>query len=540
MVGFLTSPTPYVEGRRFLRDKPVLTMEQFDGLIPELKARSFIITGIEDHDVLQRIRDRIAEIPAGADWNVVKREIIQDMSPWFVDPEADEETRAKQQRKANIRAELLLRHHTGQAYARAKYEQLMANKLLFPFWQYRDFGDNRVRETHAALNMLALPAGDPFWVDHFPPWEWLCRCIVVGLTAFDVQRIREEDAKLPLDQRKIIEGEAYKMLSERGQLVRGPNEIYDVRSPAVKAAARGDDPAKALQWNPADTFMRASEILSRYDGQTVRSFVRWAQKQKVTWSDGGEQSIWGWMRGDKPVYLPAVIEPRGRNVEKLLKDLGLDDDVTPWTAEKMSRLRAGLIKENPVLLSDLNLSVSGTGFGEVTPARVLSRLQEFASMLRKGSMDTGKTLKIRLSNAKSKGVGGFFREPDELVIYAKELVTQAPDQIDRVIFHELVHWTHIMGNRSYDPWRKDIKRLWNERTRGTLPKRHPQGWNYYEDDWYRIYTGRVYEHGPNEQVAEEVATTHLEMLVDPAELAHTANAKKSFRDVFRRSLGMFD
>lgn len=49
-----------------------------------------------------------------------------------------------------------------------------------PFWVYHDVGDDRVRETHHALNGLILPANDQFWNDHFPPWDFNCRCSVTA------------------------------------------------------------------------------------------------------------------------------------------------------------------------------------------------------------------------------------------------------------------------------------------------------------------------------------------------------------------------
>ena len=45
--------------------------------------------------------------------------------------------------------------------------------------QYRTAGDDRVRESHQALDGITLPLEDPFWSEYFPPNGWGCRCTTV-------------------------------------------------------------------------------------------------------------------------------------------------------------------------------------------------------------------------------------------------------------------------------------------------------------------------------------------------------------------------
>ena len=45
--------------------------------------------------------------------------------------------------------------------------------------QYRTAGDARVRQEHQALDLVTLPASDPFWAEYYPPNGWRCRCNVV-------------------------------------------------------------------------------------------------------------------------------------------------------------------------------------------------------------------------------------------------------------------------------------------------------------------------------------------------------------------------
>jgi len=47
-----------------------------------------------------------------------------------------------------------------------------------PMLRYVTAGDERVRESHRALNGLQRPMNDPIWNDIYPPNGWRCRCTV--------------------------------------------------------------------------------------------------------------------------------------------------------------------------------------------------------------------------------------------------------------------------------------------------------------------------------------------------------------------------
>lgn len=71
----------------------------------------------------------------------------------------------------------------------ATYHSLMRDVDVFPYWEYRTAGDAAVREEHAALDGLILPANDPRWAKIFPPNGWNCRCYIVARTREEVQGI---------------------------------------------------------------------------------------------------------------------------------------------------------------------------------------------------------------------------------------------------------------------------------------------------------------------------------------------------------------
>lgn len=75
-------------------------------------------------------------------------------------------------------------------YLYAEYNHTLGTSLMAARWidfekdsenydlQYRTANDGRVREEHAALHNITLPASDPFWDKYFPPNGWNCRCTV--------------------------------------------------------------------------------------------------------------------------------------------------------------------------------------------------------------------------------------------------------------------------------------------------------------------------------------------------------------------------
>lgn len=60
--------------------------------------------------------------------------------------------------------------------------------------QYRTANDERVRETHAALDGVTLPPSDKFWDNYLPPNGWNCRCQVVQVLREDFPLSDSDDA----------------------------------------------------------------------------------------------------------------------------------------------------------------------------------------------------------------------------------------------------------------------------------------------------------------------------------------------------------
>lgn len=313
MPTLLVAPTPAQEAIDFLKSKPIVSREVFDGLLPELKGLAFTVTGIAEHDQLQAIRDTIAELPAGRPWKEVKAKVAGALEPYFVDPDADAETQASQAAGARRRAELLLRYHGQQAYSIGAYEVQTRQRARLPFWLYRTMEDSRVRDSHAALNGLILPADDPFWSGHYPPWDWGCRCLVIAVTKAQAEQVRKADQARPADERLLIEEGPRLQKMREGQLIRD-GQARNISTPAQRGGSYSFEPALIKP--------DLSRIQARYDAETWAHFRSWAEQTKLGGPDS--QSVWQWLGGDAwpadPLRLQVVRKLGGATGAELVRD----------------------------------------------------------------------------------------------------------------------------------------------------------------------------------------------------------------------------
>lgn len=276
---FLLEPAPHEQAAAWLEDKPVVAREVFDALLPDLQGRAFLVSGIEDANVVADIRATIAELPRGQSWEASKKAIAEQLGPFF-DAKA-----------ANARGTLLLRLHGFQSYRTASHAVMQRQKNVFTYWQYLTVGDERVRPSHRALDGIIAPANSPFWDDK--PGGWGCRCRKVPLLPEEVEEIEAEDAALPPADRRVLSGprlaqaEAGRLTravrDDSGKLVRDPIHAWPVANPGKVGVAQ------TLTISPA-------ELRERYDPETWAEFEAAAKRNKL--SDG--RTVWQWLTHEDP------------------------------------------------------------------------------------------------------------------------------------------------------------------------------------------------------------------------------------------------
>jgi SPP1 gp7 family putative phage head morphogenesis protein len=87
--------------------------------------------------------------------------------------------------KSSFQLEAIVRTQTQLAYAAGNadaYADPDIDEILWGF-KYVTVGDDRVRDTHIALDGVTLPKDDPFWQTNTPPNGWACRCTIIAIFA---------------------------------------------------------------------------------------------------------------------------------------------------------------------------------------------------------------------------------------------------------------------------------------------------------------------------------------------------------------------
>lgn len=86
------------------------------------------------------------------------------------------------------RSRVIFQTNLRTAYAAGRWEQIQRVKDDRPYLRYVAVMDARTRAEHRDWNDTVLPADDDWWLTHFPPNGWNCRCTVQSLNDRDLER----------------------------------------------------------------------------------------------------------------------------------------------------------------------------------------------------------------------------------------------------------------------------------------------------------------------------------------------------------------
>lgn len=155
---------PFAAAVRFLLAKQPMTKEEFAQLDAEERAKAFTVAGIAKIQTIQDVLDGLQEAAA------VGKTLDQFMAEF-------EFTGLSQGQLETI-------YRTGlqSAFGLGRWEQGTDPAIGDAFWgwRYRTVQDERVRPSHAALDLLVFAKGAADEV--FPPWGFNCRCAAEWIT----------------------------------------------------------------------------------------------------------------------------------------------------------------------------------------------------------------------------------------------------------------------------------------------------------------------------------------------------------------------
>ena len=512
MPDFLFAPTPHTEAIDFIKSKPVVSREVFDNLLPDLRARAFLVTGIESANVVQSIRDRIADLPAGANWDDVKKDIMDELHPYLANDEDPDNMIA-----ADRRAELLIRMHGFQAYQAAQYNVMERQKDVFPYWQYHTMEDDRVRPEHAALDGIVLPADHEFWRHHYPPWNFGCRCQIIPASQSDYEDIQKADDGQPDDQKDILDDYAQRDLTATRRLVRN-GVTYNVTAPAESGKPG------AFRWNPGDMRIPVEDLRGRYDAKTWADFENNARKQTIPEYN---LTVWEWLSGKRlveptaPTVLPVFT---AKSITEILSTLGLDSKIQ-WHQDDVATILAALKKPGSVKATTMIDSIGGNALkksGIGSRQWVQSQVQSILDLIPPDVASALPKMTVKIVRSAGGAFGDWNPVTKTLRVAYDTIKKKSFDptaQLHETLWHETMHWIHMHGPQSY---RDAIKLHFQDRTAGEAVAKLP-GYNAYgkQDKWWDVYAGAQYLNSSFDTydgVGIEVPTRYFQLMANPAKL----------------------
>ena len=178
-------PLPFEEAIEAFKDLVPLAPDEFYALAEEARALAFSVSNVMQMDVLVDIRGAvekaISEGETLADFKDRMDEIFESRG-WTAPPEF-----------TPWRLETIFRTNVQTAYTTGRYKQMIAEKDVFPYWEYDAVNDSRTRPTHAALDGKVFPADHPFWDTWYPPNGFNCRCGVNPVHRSEHVTVETED-----------------------------------------------------------------------------------------------------------------------------------------------------------------------------------------------------------------------------------------------------------------------------------------------------------------------------------------------------------
>lgn len=224
------------------------------------------------------------------------------------------------------------------AEAASNYRRLMMNKAVFPYWEYRTAGDDKVRPRHQLLEGIILHHSDSRWKKIFPPNDWKCRCRVRGKMAFEVEGIDLEAMKIQVDE--FLESSEWKRSEAQGWGVNrcATGEVFTANQMYIRKF-------------PQQASRRLNELTADKWGQdTVPHLIQKADKPMPV-TEEAEDVIWQQNSSEGVISLP---DYQGRTITLVKSQFdshtsgkGRDNRIPYWAA-----MQEALLQPDEVWLND--------------------------------------------------------------------------------------------------------------------------------------------------------------------------------------------
>jgi hypothetical protein len=261
------------------------------------------------------------------------------------------------------------------AESASTYRRLVVQANIFPFWEYRTVGDNRVRLEHQALEGLTLPTDDPRWQKIMPPNGWNCRCYITprmrheGVNVdFGAMQKRCDDY-LESPEWKQCEAQGFGINRANEAEVFTANQMYIHKFPNMSSKTL--EKITPQEWGvreSVDTLKREAENeVPKYEG----SADEWFEANKVV-EDGTELlkvedyigRVWQMAKAAFVTHSTNAVKKRGFRTEFLnaIREVAASPDEVWLARERKDRINKVKTLNNYVMVKfykDIALAVVG-------------------------------------------------------------------------------------------------------------------------------------------------------------------------------------
>ena len=193
---------PPAEAVKFFERKGLKRTTDWRDLWQEEHALQFTVAKMTRMDLLNAVHDGIeAGLKEGIslrDFQKRLTPVLQEARWWGEKERVIKNTGEVVKVKLGSPARLALIYdvNIGTAYSAGRWERIQANKDTHGILVYRTMRDGRVRPMHRSWDGVALPVGDVFWITHYPPNGWRCRCITYAVDADGLENLRKSGLRI--------------------------------------------------------------------------------------------------------------------------------------------------------------------------------------------------------------------------------------------------------------------------------------------------------------------------------------------------------
>ncbi len=173
---------PFAEQVAFFKKKLNLPSERWDDILRQAHDRAFMVAGAQGADLLTDLHNALNQaIEQGTGIEAFRKDFKQIVAKQGWTGWTGEESEAR----TAWRTKVIYQTNMATSYAAGRWKQLQDPELLkvMPYWQYVHLDSVlHPRLLHQSWNGLTLPPDHGFWLTHFGPNGWGCKCTVKAVT----------------------------------------------------------------------------------------------------------------------------------------------------------------------------------------------------------------------------------------------------------------------------------------------------------------------------------------------------------------------